>query len=185
MPWRLKLHDHACLFYDDWDDQNQIISSYFLEGIRKNEQCVYVAEENCPECIEESLAVDSSQYSILLADSFFFRDGHFNLKSACSRWRHLATTAILDGFSGLRVATEMSWVLGRVSIKTLLEYEDDLNHFCSQKPIVWICQYNVAKFSKRVIREIEKRHQFIFTGKRLTLLPFVGEEEWVAKEKQK
>lgn len=185
MPWRLNLHDHACLFYDNWDDQNEIISSYFKEGVRRNEQCIYFADENCPDCVEESLGADPSSYSLLLADDFYFRDGHFNLKAVCSGMKRLSSAAILDGFAGLRVTVEMSWAFGRISTKTLLEYEDEVTHFCSQKPIVWICQYNVAKFSPRMIREIEKRHQFIFTGPRLTLLPFIGEEEWVEKEKQK
>jgi hypothetical protein len=57
---------------------------------------------------------------------------------------HAAVQDALNcGFSGLRAAGDMSWLLDNApGSEHLAEYEARLNHLCSNNRVIMLCQYN-------------------------------------------
>ena len=81
--------------------------------------------------------------------------------------------ALADGFSGVRVIIEKTWLLElAVSGDRLIEYEVCIDQTVPTSRIVLICQYNRAQFGPAVIHDVLRTHSLIILGDQVCPNPF-------------
>jgi len=43
---RIDVHDHLCLIYESLEEQLAAVIPFFKKGLKSNEQCVYIVDDN-------------------------------------------------------------------------------------------------------------------------------------------
>lgn len=173
----LKPEDHICFFYRSEEEHRDVLSIYLREGLERNEKIVYILDYHDPDTIcrylsESGLQVehymDNGQLLFLFADEYYLRPGYFNPASTISLIRAEGQRAAQQGFPGVRIASEMTWVLtGRTGSERLVEYESKLNGYLPGSRVQLLCQYDVRRFEMLQLQEILSTHPYSIVGGRL------------------
>ena len=88
-----------------------------------------------------------------------------NLRALIKVLGETLVEALANGFSGLRLAAEMSWAMGPlIAHDRLLEYEVLLNRFSANSRSVILCQYNRERVSPAVIHDVLLTHPLAILG---------------------
>jgi PAS domain S-box-containing protein len=160
--------DHLCFIYRSREEQMSVIIPFILEGLKRNEKCLYVVDENTEEDIVEEIKkhcdvegyITSGQLVILRKEETYLRDGFFDPDRMIQLVKNAEREAIDEGYSGLRGTGEMTWVT-EAETEKLLEYEAKLNHFFPNSKCIAICQYNEKKFDPEVLISVVHTHSKI------------------------
>lgn len=182
----LGLGDHAAFFFKRNEERLAFVIPYMIEGLRNNERCVYVADENSvPEILAEfkkaSVDIDASTssgaLSIVTKHDTYLRHGIFDPERMIADLDGDVRYALQHGFSGLRITGEMSWALDLPSaLSRLCEYEQELyRHWPAQ--LAGLCQYNESFFPTDVIEKMAKCHCIVVRDGRIVHNHFVGEAD--------
>jgi len=73
--------------------------------------------------------------------------------------------AVNEGYSGARVAGELTWLIRELSSgEEFLDYEKALNRVFRNRPVELLCQYNSKKFFGNGILRAFKTHPRVLLG---------------------
>ena len=171
---RLRQGDHLCLIYDRAADQRAALLPFLKRGLAAGERCLYLADGATTDLAERALAQEGIDVDrerergglvLLTRRDGFLRGGRFDPGAMTDLLRQAEQEALDDGFSGLRLASEMGWCLGDApGAERFLEYEAMLNRFLAGSRSIGLCQYDRARFSPRVVFEILRTHPFAVLG---------------------
>jgi hypothetical protein len=119
----LKQGDHICPIYENATEQMAVAIPFLKEGLVRGERCLYIADDQTALQITQALEAASvdvaheqarGALSILTKRETYLKSGdEFDPQAMIDFLRQAEVQAIADGFSGLRVLGEMTWVLGR------------------------------------------------------------------------
>lgn len=168
-PIILKVHDHTCLIYEKEEEWEKVIIPFIIEGLQKNEKCIYITDQHEPKTVKKHLqdrGFDpqrlSSQFQIIYEDEAYTKEGHFNPDRMIKLLKRETEKAIKEGYIGLRVTGEMTWTLkGKPGSERLIEYEAKLNRFFPKAKCVAICQYKRSAFEPETLKGIILAHPII------------------------
>lgn len=164
---QLGLGDHVAFFFKDNAERLALVIPYMIRGLQNHERCVYIAHENTLTRIQSEFkdaGVDldassaSGALSIVTTHDAYLRHGIFEPERMITDLDRDVRLALQLGFSGLRVAGEMSWALDLPSaLSRLCEYEQEL---CRQWPtqLGGLCQYNESLFPVDVVERVADCH---------------------------
>lgn len=176
---QLKPRDHAILIYESNEAKHKTLFSYLQKGLWKGEAAIYVCSEETPDEIREAMNVfgievekyeDREALKILPYTEMYIRDGVFSLDSVMEVWGKSYDDAMSKGFSGMRVAGEMSCFIEHNLVEELIDYEQAL-HTVLDIPMMAICAYNAEALTSvenpiDVYSELVKAHgKVLFAGK--------------------
>lgn len=171
---KLGIHDHLCLIYETPEEQFAAVLPFIRLGLERGEKCLYVADDNTAEAVVDRLktagiaverAVASGQLVIVGKQEAYLKQGYFDPDWMLDFLKRATDEAKAAGFSALRVAGEMTWVLGAdPGAERLLEYEAKLNYFFPENDGLAICQYNRRRFSPKIIKDVIATHPLIIYG---------------------
>ncbi|MGB9838774.1 MEDS domain-containing protein [Methanothermobacter sp.] len=162
--------DHICIIYDDEAEWRRIIVPFIIEGLRRGERCIYIASQRTCETIREELGrkIPVSMFEaggslrIMNETEAYTEGGFFDPERMLDLLESETENAVAEGFTGLRVTGEMSWVLrGLPGSERLIEYEARLNNFFPGSDCLAICQYHRQLFSPDVIRGVLLTHPIV------------------------
>lgn len=163
----LGLGDHAAYFFRDNAERLAFVIPYILNGLRNNERCVYIADENTvPHILAEfrwagvdvSDATRRGALSVVTKLDAYLRHGIFEPERMIADLDRDVGLALQNGFSGLRVTGEMSWALDLpFALGRLCQYEEELGHRWPDK-LAGLCQYNETRFPAHVIERMAASH---------------------------
>ena len=160
--------DHAALVYDRCEEKFDFLSGFFGEGAASGEKLVL--------CLHEQKKEDAAQFleqfgfparrlmgggtlDIIDCSRLFFPNGWFNPDATLAEYRRIVFGALADGFSGVRVAADMSWAMGQVEgAETFMEYESRFNYFSRALNAITVCNYHRGLFPKEVIFNAMQTH---------------------------
>jgi signal transduction histidine kinase len=167
--------DHVCMIYENRDEQLAATIPFLRDGLRKNERCVYIADEVTLQearAALETIGIEVEHESqrgalrLLTQQDAYLQAGDFEPGPTIDFLGKAVDAAQQEGFTGLRVTGEMSWALGcEHGCQRLVEYEARLNRFFPGSRSLAICQYNRNRFSPRVIHDILRTHPQAVVGK--------------------
>lgn len=170
----LAVHDHLCLIYETREEQFAAVIPFMRIGLERGEKCVYIADDNNGDAVLAAMggagidvdgARKSGALSVISKKEAYLREGYFDPDLMIRFLRETIEAAQEEGFTALRATGEMTWALGdEIGVERLLEYEAKLNYFIPDNGIVAICQYNRARFSPEVIREVIRTHPLVIHG---------------------
>lgn len=184
----LGFHDHLCLIYESPEEQFAAIVPFVRLGLERGEKCVYVADDNTSAEVLEQMkrggvdtvrALETGALSVITKKEAYLKQGYFDPDWMIQFLKEATDAAKAEGYTGLRVTGEMTWVLGGdPGSERLMEYEAKLNYFFPENDALAICQYNIGRFSTQIIMDVIRTHPLvIYRGQVCRNLYYVSPEE--------
>jgi len=166
--YKVELGDHLCSIYNDFEVQISYIVPYMDIGLKKNHKCIYITDENYSESIINAFRIkgtnlsaylEKGQFVFLTSSDIYLKDGYFDPDRMISLLKATEKTALKGGFAGIRVTSEMTWILSKLpGAERYMEHENKLNDFFPGSKATAICQYSESKFDNKILNEVIKAH---------------------------
>jgi hypothetical protein len=164
----LGLGDHIAYFFKRNPERLAFVIPFMISGLRRNERCVYIADENTvPHILAEFRwagidvegATRRGALSVVTKHDTYLRQGIFEPDRMIADLDRDVGLALQNGFTGLRVSGEMSWALDLPSaLSRLCNYEEDLRRRWPRQ-LAGLCQYNETLFPRAVIDRMAGCHR--------------------------
>ncbi len=179
--------DHMVLLYEDNDAiQNAgIIANYIISRVNNNEKCLVISGDlemdilikNLEDSIDFQKIISSGQLSLLDKNDAYSKDGKFSPSKMISLLKELSERALQEGYSGLAITGEISWVLDyEDGFEKIMEYENMLNdEIFGLYPVTVICRYNIHRFTSSMIINIIEVHPIVIWKGEIHENPFYFE----------
>ena len=166
-------HDHACLIYDAPRRRVEATVREAADAAARHERFLCLSnDEMRRETMEGMRAVgigpewlEAGQVAFVTERAPFCEDGLFTAPAMTSFINAEIARAISDGFSGLRVCVEMTWILGNeLETMRVLECESRLNETLSGASAVVLCQWDRTAFEPMIMLEVLRTHPLVIIG---------------------
>lgn len=153
-PSSLRPGDHACSWYSTDGHRDAVAAPFVSAGLRARERVLYLHAESSPASVLDMIRRDGTDTdSALAAGSLTVRsaiemyrpDGRFDGERMLERLADEADGARRDGFSGLRLAAEMSWAA--TGDDDLGDYEHRANDVFDRTALTAVCLYDRRRFT--------------------------------------
>jgi hypothetical protein len=185
---------HICSIYRDTDEQLTAIIPYIVFGLKRNEKCLYIIDQNDPEYLYHRLKVagirpvhhiQSGQLSFLNKEQTYLKEGFFSPIAMFDMLQQYHYETLKSNYMGVRGTGEMSWASDNPPniMNLLLDYESRLNSFLPSKRMVAVCQYNEKKFQEEVLLNVLYTHPKVIIYGNLYANSFYKPPERFEREK--
>jgi putative nucleotidyltransferase with HDIG domain len=177
---------HLSLIYDDFNAQISYIAFLFDLGFKENYRCIYIVNENSVDTIINSFKawgmnitffIEKEQMLFLSSNETYLENGYFDPDRMIAFLKKAEKAAIKEGYEGIKVAGEMTWILsGLPGTEKFSEYDDKFNKFIPESRIIAFCMYNELKFDKGILIEAILAHPKIGINGLFYDNPFYGKK---------
>lgn len=168
---RIPFGMHACHLYSNRDELIGALVPYFLTGLSGKERCLWVTAPPLPvreayqalrtHGVEE--AIQDGSLLILDFDQWYANSAESKGHDVVQLWLKEEERALADGYNGLRIAGNMSFVKPG-DWSTFIEYEQTVTaHFTSRR-IVALCSYALRQRNDEQMSEVLDAHHFALQG---------------------
>lgn len=174
--------DHLCCIYEDKKSSLPAIALFVLGGLEQGEKCLYIVDDRTKEDIiryfkDHDIDIDGylekNQIEFLTRKETYLKDGYFDPDEMIDLLKRAEKEALDEGYRGLRVTGEMTWVLtDLLGTEKLMEYEAKLNKFLPGSNVMALCQYNEKRFSPEILTDVLHTHPRVLLQDRLFENPF-------------
>jgi PAS domain S-box-containing protein len=171
--FRLNYGDHACSFYDNRKEQDEVITSFVRAGLAKANLCVCVLDDRTIEdvsaeltrCgIDVDLEVEKGTLRFVNRGEWQ-KESEFDIASMTQAMKKILTKETQEQWSGLWVTVDMTWSLSpNINSELLGQSESFWNELIQGTPAVLLCQYNRTKIPPALIYHSLKTHPSIVTS---------------------
>lgn len=158
---------HACHFYPDRAQLVDALVPFFLAGLYNSEKCLWVAAPPLPAAeARESLqdAWDGTEDALargalrIVDFDAWYGNGPVTASEVVEAWLKEEESAILQGYRGLRITGNTSFLDRPEDWDAFIDYERELNRRLSGRRIVVLCSYSLADCSARHAVEVMRAH---------------------------
>jgi signal transduction histidine kinase len=178
--------DHLCFLYETEDERREVLTPFLRQGLEQGEKSLYIVASSRQHSREhakisarivgylrgDGLDVEPylarRQLTFLTAAETYLRGGFFDPQSMIVWLQTETQQALIEGYSTLRVASEMNWALsGSPGSERLIEYEAKLNDFLSGGQCITLCQYDRRRFAPATLLDALRTHPIALVGTEL------------------
>lgn len=173
----LRQGEHLCSVYDSTTEMMSQAVPYLKQGLRCGEQCIYVADENTNESVLTALTLGGIDADEALQQQRLLLWNRHNYKPAGPFAREVmfdfvqtnVQKALAQGFTGLRLAVEMTWAPNAgVTVQDLVAWESLLNRLSYPgSKASFICMYNRLLLPSALIKEAVYVHPVVVLGQQV------------------
>gem|GEM_PF-6273638 len=181
-PASLPLHSHVCLLYTDPAERWDVLVPFVRGGLVAGQRFLYIVAESSRGEVAEALleggidvdgTVRSGALRIVGKESTYLSGGCFDPQRMLDGLEAATTAALADGYSGLRVSGEMTWMLAdEPSVDRAFEYESRLNRFFPRHAALAICQYRVGAFAASYLLQAIRTHPTVIIDGKVCENPY-------------
>ena len=146
VPWGT----HICQFYQTKEDLLDILVPYFKAGLENNESCMWITSPPLTKEIAESALrkavpdldryLKENRLAILPYSQWHLRGTDFNAQRVLHGWSEKIEHALAQGFEGLRISGDTSWV-EKENWKAFTDYEATANNAIPKHRFLALCTY--------------------------------------------
>jgi len=162
---RLRLGDHAVLYYDAEDVKREISFSFLEAGLPKNEAVVYFVSEHKldsegREIQRYGISADyfrTEAFTIMSAEEWYLKKGKAQAKTIIANTLTLLKEKQKAGFTGLCVAAEMKVFFDYGKTEELLRYEAALGRKLPPN-LCALCLYETHRLDENQLAQLRKCH---------------------------
>jgi hypothetical protein len=160
--------EHICALYETEAEQLGVAAEYLADGLRARERAFYVADGaalrrfraalnregiNVPTMVKRGAFIEATYAEAHLAG------GRFDSERMLRLLNKAMETALHDGFTGLRICGDMSWLLQHPEgADQILEYEALLNQLFNGVLGAGMCQYDLRTLPAELIEQALATH---------------------------
>lgn len=161
---------HFCHLYETRDDLIDTLVPFFAAGLANNEYCLWVTSDPL-DATDATLVLaervpnlqrylDSGQIRIVDHADWYTRVGEVNADSVIQAWIDAEQQALADGFSGLRITGNVTFIKSREDWRKFERYEARVSEAFAGHRIVALCSYHLSMTSGNDILDVVRNHQF-------------------------
>lgn len=168
--------DHIAHFYSSHEECQELLLGYLREGMRAGEKCVYIQSslsdgERVVNAFDDSdgdidRAISTGQ--LVLCEG----DKPAGMQSALTK----ALKDVPKRYPRLRFVGKMTWSLEACSTTELMTWESHCNGY-HDKPVVFLCQYDLRSFRGDVVMDAMRTHPLCIVGNAIHRNPYYVEPE--------
>lgn len=157
---------HLCAFYRDEQELELTASAFVAGGLAAGAQVLYVAADRSPEQVSATLTDSGvAADAAIRADQLVVRDfatvygAAADLATLAVGFRDASVAALNAGFTGLRVAAEMTdFVETLGSADGVLRWERMASRVQQETGIASVCQYDRRRIPEQQARALAEEH---------------------------
>ncbi|MFI5915721.1 MEDS domain-containing protein [Dactylosporangium sp. NPDC051541] len=140
-------HDHRCVVFDDLAGFRAHAGGFLAEGITDGQQVIYVGADH-PDRLAADMAgvpgfraaLRTGQASVAALDSLYTLGQAFDPEQQVSVFASTADAALRRGFTGLRVAADITALAADPALAGgYARYEHLVDRFMSRRPVTGMC----------------------------------------------
>jgi hypothetical protein len=183
---------HICAFFDSREQQYDVLSPYYKEGLDSGEEVVTIvdADEHKAHCkhmhlrgIPVDAAMEQGTLKVFTAEDTYTAGGSFD----ATRMYDLLQGALAGAKrNGRRVRTSgiMDWsAKGAPGTEQLMDYEARVNVLVPIYDCTLLCVYDLAKINGEMMMDILSTHPYVIHRRRILHNPYYVAPIDVLKEK--
>ncbi|AAM07375.1 MEDS domain-containing protein [Methanosarcina acetivorans] len=168
IPWGT----HLCQFYQTKEDLMDILVPYFKAGLKDHEFCIWITSqpsdvEEAKEALRKSIPdidiyLEKGQIEIISYmhwNSKGSKEGIFDPERLINRWIEKLNNALADGYDGLRLTENISW-LEKENRSDFLKFEEKIDSVIGNHRIAALFTYSLDMFDTIEIIDIVANHRF-------------------------
>jgi hypothetical protein len=172
---------HICAFFDSRNEEYDVLSPYYKEGIELDEEVITIVDAEREKDhrarmtlhgIDVNASTESGRLQVLTAEDTYMKGGRFGAE----RMYELLHGALAEAHrKGHRVRTSgvMDWALhGHAGTEELMAYESRVNFLVPTYDCTLLCVYDINEISGRMMMEILTTHPYIIHGRKLRQNPY-------------
>ncbi|HEY2630601.1 MAG TPA: MEDS domain-containing protein, partial [Usitatibacter sp.] len=158
---------HMCHFYEGREDLVAALVPYFSAGLCRNERCIWITADpldaaDAQDALRNAgLDVDS----VIRSGALVIRDqaGWYDvvdpsaISEMVSVWLEAERSALAEGYSGLRIAGNTSFVTPAHWL-AFMEYEERIGREFATRRIVTLCSYRLAQCAATDLLDAARNH---------------------------
>jgi len=161
---------HLCALYSGPNARDRLLLPFLREGLREGHKCLCLVDDVEPATVRRQVErpghTARSQQADLLdvehASSVYLQSGQFSVEHMTSFLTTTLTEATDENYSLLRAAGEMSWVLPMpVGADDFFAYESAVNDVVADAPAVFMCLYDLQRFSVEMLVDVLRTHPHV------------------------
>ncbi|MEU1617299.1 MEDS domain-containing protein [Streptomyces sp. NPDC005722] len=157
---RMASGDHACLGFQDEDDRWEIRAAFTAIGLARGERVLLsTGPGTSPAEAVGRLTAHGVGAAEAVCHNALVITPEVPGYDAAGAWAALTNTAHRQGFSGLRVAGDMSWALGPgLDRDRLLGHETAMTAILAGLGLTAICEYDQRRFAAPLLDRLRAAH---------------------------
>ena len=177
VPWGT----HICQFYHTKEDLMDTLVPYFKKGLENDEFCLWVISQ--PLEIEDAIEalrrvvpdldifIEKGQIEFISYSDWFLKEGLFDPELVLSRWVEKLNYASYNGYEGLRLSGNTSW-LRKEDRESFIKYKEESDKVIGNCRMINLCTYSIDKHKVVEIVHLSLNHQLILfkNGEKLELI---------------
>lgn len=170
----LRTGDHASFIYSGDQDYRAVVVPFVRAGLEQRQRVVYVHDMRTPHTLstilsEGGIDVDRAQATgqlvLVPAKQVYTRGAGFSFDSVLDKMHAMTAMALADGWSALRMTTEMSWILRQTQgAERLLEQAGRLGAFFRESAALGLNQFERTQFPAEVLLDVLLTHPVAVLG---------------------
>lgn len=160
---------HACALFRTDSEHYDLLAQFVAAGLCGNERVSYSTDDQSPQEVLNELAkrgidveryTKSSRLDVATARQSYLAGGLFDPDTVIDGWIKTANRAMAQGLKGVRIASNMGWVIRNVPGFTRFgEYERRVQtELFPHYPIIGMCEFDLRRFSPSWLTIIEQLH---------------------------
>jgi len=174
---KMKPGEHFCCIYQTEAEHRTLVTSYVRSGLELGHKVIYVTDTHSAETVTGYLSDDglevepfleSGQLAFMNAFDSYLRGGEFDPNAMLELLRQETQAAMDQGFSALRIAEEMTWLLrGLPGSEKIVDYESKLNGVLHESTCMSLCQFDRRMFEPELLLAVISVHPQVILGTEL------------------
>lgn len=160
---------HLCHVYQERQELVDSLAPYFRTGLRLNDRCLWLTAPPLPAVAARAemakllpdidAIIEWGDLRIIDASNWYANGNGFQGKAAVERWLTEEEDALEQGYSGLRIAANTSFVAPSDSA-AWLDYEHAVTEALQERRIVALSSFNLHQCQATDVFDIIRAHHF-------------------------
>ena len=170
----LRTGDHACFIYDGEQEYQAVLVPFVRAGLEQRQRVLYIHDMRSPEDVSTMLRaagvdIDHAEFReqivFVPAKQMYARGAGYSWDRVLDQVHAMTALALADGWSGLRVTSEMTWVLRKTQgTERLLAQEGRMGRFFRESAALGMSQFDRAKFPAEALLDVLLAHPVAVLG---------------------
>ncbi|MFW9993195.1 MAG: MEDS domain-containing protein [Candidatus Odinarchaeota archaeon] len=163
-----RTYNHYCWLFTRGQSHREIITRFITEGMKNKEKIIYIADinsaakivnyiNNTGQAMETGFA--GEQLEIISSHDVYIKQGFFDPCRILDSLDRVIDRSLAEGFTGLRVTGEMTWILRDVEgTEMLVDYEAMINDHLKGRNVLALCQYDLRYIRPKEVIDVMVFH---------------------------
>lgn len=177
---------HLVLLYATEEEYSEAVVPFIRQGLESGQKLVYLYGDHAPETIlayldesglDTAAAVEKGALDLRASETLYGIPGILEPAKMLGALKAETDRALRQGFSGLRLAGEVTWQAEKPENVDLYHYHSEMNELLPYIECLTLCVYDTRRAHPEAVRQILMTHPFVVRGDSLIANPFYIEPQ--------